>query len=110
MSPHLERLSVVIPGLAVAGSIMYWAITSANTASQTALALTQFHAEIIARFDKIDGKIEGLPVLAERVLEVQQQLVGAQGGYASLALRLNAVENNNAAIHTEAETALKRTR
>lgn len=110
MSPHLERLGVIIPGLAVAGSLMYWAITSANTAAQTAAALALLHTEIAARFDKVDGKIEGLPVLAERITEVQQQLAGAQGGYASLALRLNAVENNNAATHAEAETALKRTR
>jgi hypothetical protein len=106
---RIERVVVLVPAILAAVGLIYWAVSSANTAAQTAVALSAFNTQVMQRFDRIDGKIENLPVLAEQTRELQQQLAGAKGDYASLDVRLRAIETNTAAVHAEATTALKRT-
>ena len=98
------------PALALCTGVVYWAVSSADTAVTTANALAAFNVQAMQRFDRIDGKIEDLPVMAEQLNELKTQIAGAKGDYASLDIRLRAIEQNTAAVHSEATEALKRSR
>ena len=109
MGAHWEKWGIIFLGVGAApalGAIMFWAVSTADSAAQTAASLAMFHAEIMARFDHVDSKVENLPVLAERVEELKAALAGTQGDYASLEVRLRAIESNEAANHADAARAL----
>ena len=105
---RIERLAVLVPAVGLLFGLAYWAINSANTAVQTANALATFNAQVMARFDNIDRKIDGLPVLAEQTRELQQEMAEAKGGYVTMGTRLQALEMNEAANHADAARALGR--
>lgn len=105
---RIERLAVLVPAVGLLFGLAYWAINSANTAVQTANALATFNAQVMARLDHIDAKIESVPVIASQVADMREQLAGTQGGYANLASRLQALELNEAANHSDASRALGR--
>ena len=111
MGAHWEKWGIIFLGIGAApalGAVMFWAVSTADSAATTATNLATFHAEIMARFDHIDSKVEDLPLLAERVKNLQEALANTQGSYASLAERLHAIEENNAANHADASKALGR--
>ena len=62
------------PALALCTGVVYWAVSSADTAVTTANALATFNAQVMQRFDRIDGKIEDLPVMAEQLNELKTQM------------------------------------
>ena len=111
MGAHWDKWGIVFLGVGAApalGALMFWAISTADIAAQTAHDVATLHSEITARLDHIDSRVEDLPLLAERVKNLQEALVNTQGSYASLAERLHAMEDNNAANHADAARALGR--
>lgn len=109
LSPErIERLVISVPAIVAVVGGLYWAISSANVATQTAINLTLLRTEMVVRLDRIDTRIEALPVLAEQVKEAQAALLGSKGDYASLEVRLRAIEANNLANHIDAVKALNK--
>ena len=107
---RIERLAIMVPAIAMCIGLIYWAVSNANTAVTTANALSALNTQVMQRFDRIDERIANLPVMVEQLNELKTQIAGAKGDYASLDIRLRAIEQNTAAVHTEATEALKRSR
>lgn len=81
-------------------ALVFWAATKSNQADSTAAAMITLNA----RFDRVFEKLDTLTILAEQMREVQGEIDGAKGAYASLDVRLRAIEQNNAALHNDIQT------
>lgn len=81
-----------------------WVSSLANSSGSNSSALVTVNA----RLDRIFEKLDGLPVMAEQVKELQAQMADAKGSSGSLEARLRLLEQNVAAVHAEATDPHKR--
>lgn len=104
------NLAAGIQVVVVLMGVVIWATSHADKADSVAAAAISVNARLDRLFEKVDMIAENLPVLREKVSNLEQQVTDGRGQYSSLDVRLRAIENNTAAVHEEATTALKRTR
>lgn len=100
----MVNLGAGIQVLVLCTAVLFWVVTKADKADSTASAITGVNA----RLDNIAIQISTLPVMAEQINELREQLAGAKGDYASLDVRLRMIEQNNAANHADVSKALGR--
>jgi len=86
------QVMVIITGLG------FWAITTANKTDTVVTAMIGVNS----RLDRIFEKLDAIPVVQERLTQVQSQLADAKGAYVSLEARLRGLESNVSAVHDEA--------
>lgn len=95
----VEHVGLVFQVAVVLGGLSIWLISNVDRTSSVAAAMVTVNS----RLDHIADKLEGLPVLVERVKQAEQAISESKGGYATLDTRLRVIENNIAVTHAEVE-------
>ena len=84
-------VATVVAGLGM------WAMTETNKTDNTSLAIIS----IDSRLNIISARTESIAVMVEQINEARAAIALAAGNYASLDVRLRAMENNMAANHND---------
>jgi hypothetical protein len=86
--------------------LIFWVATESAKTDNTALAMGSVNARLDRLFDKLDTMNVILPVIQEKISQLENHGVEERGTYASLRDRLSAIEANSAANHIDASRAL----
>lgn len=98
-----------LPIAMVLVSGLVWAVMKGDKADTATAAAVTINARLDRLFEKIDIIATAMPVIQEKVANLEHQVTDGRGAYSTLDVRLRAIEMNTAAVHEEATTALKRT-
>lgn len=96
------QVAVVLVGLVI------WVTAKGDKADAVAAASIAINSRLDRLFDKVDVIALAMPVLQEKVTSLESQVTDGRGAYATLDIRLRAIENNEAANHRDASAALGR--
>ena len=97
-------LSISIAGVGLTA----WAVNRADRTDAVTVAATAINIRLDRLFDQQEILSRTMAVFQEKVLEVETHVADARGNYASLDVRLRAIENNELANHNDATKALSR--
>lgn len=111
MRPSWLSVANLIAGIQVAMvvvGLIFWVTQKADQADAVTAAMVGVNSRLDRLFDKMDIVVTQLPVLQEKVSNLENQVTEARGAYNTMRDHLDALDHNEAANHADAARALGR--
>lgn len=98
-----DHIIAAVPACVATVMLIVWLVNGRASTDNTQAAMVTVNSRLDRIFVKLDDINASLPVLVEKVRTAENQITEGRGSWASLDVRLRAIEQNAAANHADIE-------